>query len=189
MAAIDLIHVTKTWGATVAVRDVSFEVDEGSFVVLLGPSGCGKSTTLRMIAGLDDVTSGKVLIGGQEMTGAPPSERRVSMVFQSYALFPHLNAGENIVFGLKARKVAKAEQRARLVRVAEMVGLTDLLDRKPAQLSGGQRQRVALARAIIAENSCLMDSLIPYGNEPEGLGVSQAVGDVGMGLSGRQMLS
>ena len=158
MAAIDLIHVTKTWGATVAVRDVSFEVDEGSFVVLLGPSGCGKSTTLRMIAGLDDVTSGKVLIGGQEMTGAPPSERRVSMVFQSYALFPHLNAGENIVFGLKARKVAKAEQRARLVRVAEMVGLTDLLDRKPAQLSGGQRQRVALARAIIAENPiCLMD--------------------------------
>ena len=158
MAAIDLIHVTKTWGATVAVRDVSFEVGEGSFVVLLGPSGCGKSTTLRMIAGLDDVTSGKVLIGGREMTGAPPSERRVSMVFQSYALFPHLNAGENIVFGLKARKVAKAEQRARLVRVAEMVGLTDLLDRKPAQLSGGQRQRVALARAIIAENSiCLMD--------------------------------
>ena len=158
MAAIQLIRVTKTWGRTVAVRDISFEVDEGSFVVLLGPSGCGKSTTLRMIAGLDDVTSGRVLIGGEEMTGAPPAERRVSMVFQSYALFPHLNASENILFGLKARKVAKAEQRDRLVRVAEMVGLADLLDRKPAQLSGGQRQRVALARAIIAENSiCLMD--------------------------------
>jgi len=158
MAAIELIRVTKTWGATVAVRDVSFEVDEGSFVVLLGPSGCGKSTTLRMIAGLDDVTSGRVLIGGEEMTTAPPAERRVSMVFQSYALFPHLDAGENILFGLKARKVAKADQSARLVRVAEMVGLTDLLDRKPSQLSGGQRQRVALARAIIAENPiCLMD--------------------------------
>ena len=158
MAAIELIRVTKTWGSTVAVRDISFEVDEGSFVVLLGPSGCRKSTTLRMIAGLDDVTSGRVLIGGEEMTGAPPAERRVSMVFQSYALFPHLNASENILFGLKARKVAKADQSARLVRVAEMVGLTDLLDRKPAQLSGGQRQRVALARAIIAENPiCLMD--------------------------------
>ena len=136
MAAIELIRVTKIWGATVAVRDISFEVDEGSFVVLLGPSGCGKSTTLRMIAGLDDVTSGQVLIGGEEMTGAPPAERHVSMVFQSYALFPHLDAGENILFGLKARRVAKADQRDRLVRVAEMVGLTDLLDRKPAQLSG-----------------------------------------------------
>ena len=158
MAAVELIRVTKTWGSTVAVRDVSFEVDEGSFVVLLGPSGCGKSTTLRMIAGLDEVTSGRVLIGGEEMTGAPSAERRVSMVFQNYALFPHLNASENILFGLKARKVAKAEQRDRLARVAEMVGLADLLDRKPAQLSGGQRQRVALARAIIAENPiCLMD--------------------------------
>ena len=158
MAAIELIRVTKTWGSTVAVRDVSFDVDEGSFVVLLGPSGCGKSTTLRMIAGLDGVTSGRVLIGGEEMTEAPPAERRVSMVFQSYALFPHLNASENILFGLKARKVAKAEQHERLARVTEMVGLADLLDRKPAQLSGGQRQRVALARAIIAENPiCLMD--------------------------------
>ncbi len=151
MAAIELIRVTKTWGATVAVRDISFEVDEGSFVVLLGPSGCGKSTTLRMIAGLDEVTSGRVLIGGEEMTGAPPAERRVSMVFQSYALFPHLDVGENILFGLKARRVAKTEQRNRLARVAEMVGLADLLDRKPAQLSGGQRQRVALARAIDGE--------------------------------------
>ena len=158
MAAIELVRVTKTWGATVAVRDISFEVDEGSFVVLLGPSGCGKSTTLRMIAGLDDVTSGRVLIGGEDMTGAPPAERRVSMVFQSYALFPHLDAGENILFGLNARKVPKPDQSARLVRVAEMVGLADLLDRKPSQLSGGQRQRVALARAIIAENPiCLMD--------------------------------
>ena len=158
MAAIELIHVTKTWGSTVAVRDVSFEVEEGSFAVLLGPSGCGKSTTLRMIAGLDAVTSGGVRIGGEEMTEAPPSKRRVSMVFQSYALFPHLNASENILFGLKARKVPKADQRARLVRVAEMVGLANLLDRKPSQLSGGQRQRVALARAIIAQNPiCLMD--------------------------------
>ena len=158
MAAIELIRVTKTWGSTVAVRDISFEVDEGSFVVLLGPSGCGKSTTLRMIAGLDGMTSGRVLIGGEEMTGKPPSKRHVSMVFQSYALFPHLSASENILFGLEARKVPKADQHARLVHVAEMVGLAALLDRKPAQLSGGQRQRVALARAIIAENPiCLMD--------------------------------
>ena len=158
MAAIELIRVTKTWGTTVAVRDISFEVEEGSFVVLLGPSGCGKSTTLRMIAGLDEVTSGQVFIGGEEMTDAPPAHRRVSMVFQSYALFPHLNAGENILFGLEARKVPKTDQHTRLARVAEMVGLSDLLDRKPVQLSGGQRQRVALARAIIAENPiCLMD--------------------------------
>ena len=158
MTAIELTRVTKIWGSTVAVRDISFAVDEGSFVVLLGPSGCGKSTTLRMIAGLDDVTSGRVLIGGEEMTEAPPSKRGVSMVFQSYALFPHLSASENILFGLKARKVSKTDRSARLARVAEMVGLADLLDRKPAELSGGQRQRVALARAIVAENPiCLMD--------------------------------
>ena len=158
MAAIELNRVTKTWGSTVAVRNISFEVEEGSFVVLLGPSGCGKSTTLRMIAGLDDVTSGRVFIGGEDLTSASPSERRVSMVFQSYALFPHLNVSENILFGLQARKVPKSDQHARLARVAEMVGLSELLDRKPAQLSGGQRQRVALARAIIAENAiCLMD--------------------------------
>ena len=158
MPAIELRGVTKSWPGTVAVDDVSFTVEEGSFVVLLGPSGCGKSTTLRMIAGLEDVSEGAVLINDSDMTGATPAERRVSMVFQSYAIFPHLDVRENILFGLKVRKIPAAEQAERLARVAELVGLSDLLERKPAQLSGGQRQRVALARAVIAENPiCLMD--------------------------------
>ncbi len=158
MSVIDLVGVTKAWGDTVAVDDVSFTVEDGSFVVLLGPSGCGKSTTLRLIAGLESVTAGTVYIGGEDMTHKSPSERRISMVFQSYALFPHLNVAENIVFGLKVRKTPAAERDERLKRAAEIVELSELLHRKPAQLSGGQRQRVALARAIIAENAiCLMD--------------------------------
>ena len=158
MSAIELRGVTKSWPGTVAVDNVSFNVEEGSFVVLLGPSGCGKSTTLRMIAGLEDVSEGAVFINGEDMTNATPAERQVSMVFQSYAIFPHLNVRENILFGLKVRKVLPADQEARLAHVADLVGLTELLDRRPAQLSGGQRQRVALARAIIAENPiCLMD--------------------------------
>ena len=158
MAAVELIDVSKRWGPTLAADAVSFTAEAGSFAVLLGPSGCGKSTTLRMIAGLEEVSSGRILIGGRDMTAAPPAVRKVSMVFQSYALFPHLSVAENILFGLKVRKVARAEREARLGRVAEMVGLGSLLDRKPSQLSGGQRQRVALARAVIAENPiCLMD--------------------------------
>ena len=158
MAAIELTNVTKSWGRTVAVGDISFTVESGTFVVLLGPSGCGKSTTLRVIAGLEEMTSGKVTIDGKDMSHEPPSARRVSMVFQSYALFPHLDTRQNILFGLKVRKIERAERERRLTQVAEMVGLSRLLDRKPSQLSGGQRQRVALARAIVAENSiCLMD--------------------------------
>ncbi len=159
MSDISLQGVTKRWGkGTPAVDNVSFEVPAGQFVVLLGPSGCGKSTTLRVIAGLESVTDGRILIGGQDVTVLSPSARRISMVFQSYALFPHLNVAENIVFGLKVRRVPAAERVARLRKVAEMVGLDEFLDRKPGQLSGGQRQRVALARAIVAENAiCLMD--------------------------------
>ena len=158
MAAIELQDVTKRWESTVGVDNVSFNVDSGSFAILLGPSGCGKSTTLRMIAGLEEATSGRLIIGGRDVTDAPPSERALSMVFQSYALFPHLSVRENIVFGLKVRKVSAGEREQRLARVAEIVGLQQVLDRKPGQLSGGQRQRVALARAIIAENNiCLMD--------------------------------
>lgn len=158
MSAIELQNVSKTWGKTIAVRDVSFTVEEGRFLVLLGPSGCGKSTTLRMIAGLEDTSAGRIRIAGEDMTHVPPSQRHVSMVFQSYALFPHLDVRQNILFGLDVRKVAADEKRARLARVADLVGLAPLLDRKPAQLSGGQRQRVALARAIVAENRiCLMD--------------------------------
>jgi sn-glycerol 3-phosphate transport system ATP-binding protein len=157
-AEIALDRVSKHWGGTRAVDDISFEVPQNRFVVLLGPSGCGKSTTLRLIAGLEEVTSGRILIHGVDVTALPPSSRRLSMVFQSYALFPHLSVAENIVFGLKVRRVEPAARRERLAHVAALVGLSDLLERKPAQLSGGQRQRVALARAIIAEHPvCLMD--------------------------------
>jgi sn-glycerol 3-phosphate transport system ATP-binding protein len=158
IAEIALDRVSKHWGGTRAVDDISFKVPPNRFVVLLGPSGCGKSTTLRLIAGLEEVTAGRIFIHETEVTSLPPSSRRLSMVFQSYALFPHLSVAENIVFGLKVRRVDPAARRERLSRVATLVGLSDLLERKPAQLSGGQRQRVALARAIIAEHPiCLMD--------------------------------
>jgi sn-glycerol 3-phosphate transport system ATP-binding protein len=158
IAEIALENVSKYWGSTRAVDGITFEVPPNRFVVLLGPSGCGKSTTLRLIAGLEEVTAGKILIHATDVTLLPPSSRRLSMVFQSYALFPHLSVAENIVFGLKVRRVDPAARRERLSRVAALVGLSDLLERKPAQLSGGQRQRVALARAIIAEHPiCLMD--------------------------------
>ena len=158
MSAIAVRHVSKHWGATRAVDDVSLEVARGTLAVLLGPSGCGKSTTLRLIAGLETVTAGEVFIGGEAVTALPPVRRNIAMVFQSYALFPHLTVAENIVFGLRVRRVPRAERAARLRRVAELLGLGDLLDRKPSQLSGGQQQRVALGRAIIAEKPvCLMD--------------------------------
>jgi len=158
MSALSLQHLSKRWGPTAAVDDASFEAASGSFVVLLGPSGCGKSTTLRMIAGLDAPTSGRILIDGRDVTGLPPARRRISMVFQSYALFPHLSVRENILFGVKVRGEPKANRAARLARVSELLGLSALLDRKPSQLSGGQQQRVALGRAIIAETPvCLMD--------------------------------
>ncbi len=158
MSEIVLEKVTKRFGRVTAVDDVSFRAESGKFVVLLGPSGCGKSTVLRLIAGLEDVTEGRILIGGRDVTRLSPEKRRISMVFQSYALFPHLTVGENIVFGLRVRRMAEAERKQRLARVAEVVGLGGYLDRKPQQLSGGQRQRVALARAIVAENRiCLMD--------------------------------
>ena len=135
MSAICLEHVSRSWGAIRAVDDVSFEAAAGKMLVLLGPSGCGKSTTLRLIAGLEAVSTGFIRIGGEDVTYLPPAARHLSMVFQSYALFPHLSVAENIIFGLQG-----------------------LLERKPSQLSGGQQQRVALGRAIIAETPvCLMD--------------------------------
>ena len=156
MSSIQLEHVARHWPGTRALDGISFEAEAGTFVVLLGPSGCGKSTTLRLIAGLDAPTSGLVRIGGRDVTGLPPAERGISMVFQSYALFPHLTVAENIVFGLRVRKVR--DRPARLARAAELLGLGALLGRKPSQLSGGQQQRVALARAIVAEAPvCLMD--------------------------------
>ena len=158
MSEIVLEQVTKRFGPVKAVDSVSFKAGSGKFVVLLGPSGCGKSTLLRLIAGLEDVSEGRILIDGADVTRLSPEKRRVSMVFQSYALFPHLSTAENIVFGLKVRRTPEDERKKRLAHVAEVVGLAEYLDRKPQELSGGQRQRVALARAIIAENRiCLMD--------------------------------
>ena len=158
MSAISVEHLSRWWGTTRAVDDVSFEAAAGRMLVLLGPSGCGKSTTLRLIAGLEAATAGRVAIGGVDVTHRPPAERRVSMVFQSYALFPHLSVAENIVFGLRVRRVSAAERRERLARVADLLGLTALLERRPSQISGGQQQRVALGRALIAEAPvCLMD--------------------------------
>ena len=156
MSAIQLENVSRQWGESRALEGVSFEAPEGTFVVLLGPSGCGKSTTLRLIAGLDLPTAGTIRIAGRDVTHLPPAQRGIAMVFQSYALFPHLTVAENIVFGLRVRKVADRE--TKLKRVAGMLGLENLLERKPSQLSGGQQQRVALGRAIIAEKPvCLMD--------------------------------
>ena len=157
-SGLALDAVARRFDGVTAVDDLSVRLPAGQFSVLLGPSGCGKSTLLRMIAGLDRPTSGRIILNGRDVTGLAPSDRDVSMVFQSYALFPHLDVAANILFGLSVRRVPKAEQRARLDRVAAMMGLTDLLGRRPAQLSGGQQQRVALARAVISERPvCLMD--------------------------------
>jgi sn-glycerol 3-phosphate transport system ATP-binding protein len=162
LSAISLIGVGKHWttaqGRVQGVADVSFEAHEGTLNVLLGPSGCGKSTTLRLIAGLESPEAGTIHIAGRDVTRLPPAQRAIAMVFQSYALFPHLSVAENILFGLRVRKVAKAECDLRLAEVADLLGLAKLLGRKPSQLSGGQQQRVALGRAIIARAPvCLMD--------------------------------
>jgi len=151
-------EISRSYGDLTVVDKLSFTVNEGEFVALLGPSGCGKSTSLKMIAGLETPDSGSIKLEGRDITHLSPGERKLAMVFQSYALFPHLKVEENILFGLQARKVPKPEQRKRLASVAELVGLGEHLDRKPGQLSGGQCQRVALARAIVAEAKlCLMD--------------------------------
>jgi sn-glycerol 3-phosphate transport system ATP-binding protein len=158
VAEVSLFEVKKGWGADPAVDRVSFSADAGSLVVLLGPSGCGKSTTLRLIAGLEMPDAGRIEIAGRDVTRESPASRGTAMVFQSYALFPHLSVAENIVFGLKVRKVPRAERDTRLKRAAGVLGLEKLLERKPSQLSGGQQQRVALGRAIVAETPvCLMD--------------------------------
>ena len=145
-------------GGVVAVSDVSLEVEPGEFVVLVGPSGCGKSTTLRMVAGLEEVTGGQVRINGRVVTGLPPRRRDIAMVFQNYALYAHMTVAANMGFGLKMAGTPKGEIAQRVGRAAEILGVTDLLQRKPRQLSGGQRQRVAMGRAIVREPSAfLMD--------------------------------
>ncbi len=158
MVGIEVKGLRKAFSDQTVVDNVSFNVAAGALCVLLGPSGCGKSTTLRLIAGLDSPNSGQIFIGGNDVTGLSPKDRGLAMVFQSYALFPHLTVGDNITFGLSVRGVPKPERWHRLANVIALTGLEGLEGRKPAQLSGGQRQRVALARAIIGEPSvCLMD--------------------------------
>jgi multiple sugar transport system ATP-binding protein len=159
MAKIDLQHLTKTFaGGVAAVDDVSLQIGEGEFIVLVGPSGCGKSTLLRLIAGLEEASQGSIAIDGVDVTGLAPRKRDVAMVFQSYALYPHMSVRQNIAYGLKVRRMAKDEIKRRVEEVAAMLGLDELLDRRPAQLSGGQRQRVAMGRAIVREpKAFLMD--------------------------------
>ena len=159
MAAIELEHLTKAFaGGVVAVDDVSLTIADGEFMVLVGPSGCGKSTLLRMIAGLEEITEGTISIGDVDVTELPPPDRDIAMVFQNYALYPHMSVRENLGFGLSVRRTPKPEIVRRVQDVAKLLGLQDLLDRKPAHLSGGQRQRVAMGRAIIREpKAFLMD--------------------------------
>jgi sn-glycerol 3-phosphate transport system ATP-binding protein len=155
---IQITSVSRVFNGGNGVHDLSIDIPRGSFVVLLGPSGCGKSTTLRLIAGLETADQGSIAIDGKDVTNTPPSKRGLSMVFQSYALFPHLSVAENIVFGLKVRKTHKTEITSRLTEALNVTGLEGYEHRKPAELSGGQRQRVALARAIVAGHPlCLMD--------------------------------
>ena len=153
-----LENVGKQWNGQLGVEGISLEIEEGSFVALLGPSGCGKSTSLRLLAGLEIPDQGKIFIDGADVTTSAASDRNLSMVFQSYALFPHLSVAENVIFGLKVRRVPKAERQEKMGRALKITGLEGLEKRKPGELSGGQRQRVALARAIVAgQRLCLMD--------------------------------
>ncbi len=154
--SVELRGVGKQFGDFVALQDVDFEIRAGEFMTFLGPSGCGKTTCLRLISGFDTPTTGRVLIGGEDVTAQPPYRRDVNQVFQSYALFPHLNIYDNIAFGLRMKGVSTAETKRRVDRVVEMVSLAQFVDRKPAQMSGGQRQRVALARAIVCEPKVLL---------------------------------
>jgi multiple sugar transport system ATP-binding protein len=159
MAEVTMEDVTKVYGEdVVAVRDMNLDIPDGEFVVFVGPSGCGKSTALRMIAGLEDITSGKVFIGDQVVNDLPPRQRDIAMVFQNYALYPHMNVRENMAFALKLRKMDKDEISRRVEEAARILGIENFLDRKPKALSGGQRQRVALGRAIVREpKAFLMD--------------------------------
>jgi len=151
MASVTYDHVTKEFGSVVAVNDLDFKIDDREFLVFVGPSGCGKTTALRLLAGLEEITKGRILIGDRVVNDVPPKDRDIAMVFQSYALYPHLSVYDNLAFGLKLRKTPKDEIKRRVNEAAEILGIGDLLDRKPRQLSGGQRQRVAVGRAIVRE--------------------------------------
>ena len=149
MASVTYDHVTKRFGEVVALNDLSLHINDKEFLVLVGPSGCGKTTALRCLAGLEEVTEGRILIEDQVVNDVPPKDRDIAMVFQSYALYPHMTVFDNMAFGLKLRKVPKDEIKRRVHEAAEILDIVHLLDRKPRQLSGGQRQRVAVGRAIV----------------------------------------
>ncbi len=151
MASVTYEHVFKRFGEVTAVNDLNIEIEDKEFLVLVGPSGCGKSTALRLLAGLEEITEGEILIGDQVVNDVAPKDRDIAMVFQSYALYPHMSVYDNMAFGLKLRKYPKDEIRRRVEDAAEILGIENLLDRKPRQLSGGQRQRVAVGRAIVRE--------------------------------------
>jgi len=151
MASVEIRDVRKAYGATQVIHGVSVEIQDGEFVILVGPSGCGKSTLLRMIAGLENITGGEIRIGPRVVNHVPPKERDIAMVFQNYALYPHMSVADNMAFSLKLKGAPKAEIAAKVNRAAEILGLTRLLDRYPRQLSGGQRQRVAMGRAIVRD--------------------------------------
>lgn len=151
MASVTYDHVFKRFGETTAVNDMNIEIADKEFLVLVGPSGCGKTTALRLLAGLEDITEGRILIEDRMVNDVAPKDRDIAMVFQSYALYPHLSVYDNMAFGLKLRKLSKSEIKRRVGEAADILGIHDLLDRKPRQLSGGQRQRVAVGRAIVRE--------------------------------------
>jgi multiple sugar transport system ATP-binding protein len=158
MASVIYEHVSKVFDGTPAVNDLSLDIGNGEFMVLVGPSGCGKSTALRMLAGLEEVSKGRILIGDRVVNNVAPASRDIAMVFQSYALYPHMTVYDNLAFGLRNTGVPKREIESRVQRAAEILQMTELIKRKPKQLSGGQRQRVALGRAIVREpQAFLMD--------------------------------
>ena len=156
MGSIRLEQVNKTFGNVTIIPSVDLDIDDGEFVVFVGPSGCGKSTLLRLIAGLEDTTGGRILIDGQDATATPPAKRGLAMVFQSYALYPHMTVRKNIAFPLRMARLDQAEQDRRIEQAAAVLNLTDYLDRRPGQLSGGQRQRVAIGRAIVREPAAFL---------------------------------
>ena len=156
MATVDLNRVRKSYGAVEAIKGIDIAVADGEFLVLLGPSGCGKSTLLRMVAGLESITGGEIAIGGRVVNGLEPKDRDIAMVFQNYALYPHMSVFDNMAYGLKIRGVPKTEIQARVAKAAEILELGRFLDRRPSQLSGGQRQRVAMGRAIVREPAAFL---------------------------------
>ena len=156
MAGITFEHVYKRFGDVIAVNDLNIEVADKEFIVFVGPSGCGKSTSLRMLAGLEEISDGRILIGDRVVNDVPPKDRDIAMVFQSYALYPHMSVYDNMAFGLKLRKVPKAEIDKKVKEAAELLGISQFLDRKPKQLSGGQNQRVAVGRAIVRSPSVFL---------------------------------